>query len=73
MAADAGLTAEEIGEIQRLLGRLDFDPGSEAGVLTAETVEAIRSYQEMAGLPADGEANAALLEELRTVVELYGG
>jgi hypothetical protein len=34
---------------------------------------AIRSYQELAGLPADGKANAALLEELRTVVELYGG
>jgi hypothetical protein len=73
MAANDGLTAEEIGEIQHLLGRLDFNPGSEAGVLTAETVAAIRSYQEMAGLPTDGEANAALLEELRTVVELYGG
>jgi len=73
MAANDGLTAEEISEVQRLLSRLDFNPGSEAGVLTAETAAAIRSYQEMAGLPADGEANAALLEELRTVVELYGG
>ncbi len=72
LAASGGLSAEEIGEVQRLLSRLDFDPGSETGVLTAETVAAIRSYQEMAGLPADGEANEALLEELRTVVELYG-
>jgi len=66
------LSAEEIGEIQRLLARLDFDPGSDAGVLTEETAAAIRSYQEMAGLPADGEANRALLEELRSVADLYG-
>ncbi|MGE5767823.1 MAG: peptidoglycan-binding domain-containing protein [Bacteroidota bacterium] len=32
----------------------------------------MRSYQEMAGLPADGEADRALLEELRSVAELYG-
>lgn len=72
-ATSGGLSAEQIGEIQRLLSRLDFDPGGEIGVLTAQTAAAIRSYQEMAGLPADGEANAALLEELRTVADLYGG
>ena len=41
--------------------------------MSADTAAAIRSYQEMAGLPSDGEANRALLEELRSVVELYGG
>jgi hypothetical protein len=71
-AAEAALGAEELNEIQLLLIRLDFDPGSQAGVLTAQTRAAIRSYQEMAGLTADGEADQALLEELRSVVELYG-
>ncbi|HMA16686.1 MAG TPA: peptidoglycan-binding protein [Kiloniellaceae bacterium] len=66
------LTDVEIAEVQDLLSRLDFDPGAEHGVLTAATADAIRSYQEMAGLPADGEADRALLEELRSVAELYG-
>jgi len=72
-AANEALSAAEIGEIQTLLSRLDLDPGSHDGVLTSATTEAIRSYQEMAGLPADGAANKALLDELRTVAELYGG
>ncbi|GAB4362582.1 MAG: hypothetical protein Kow00114_17930 [Kiloniellaceae bacterium] len=72
-AADDALSAAEIEEIQALLSRLDLDPGSRSGVLTAETTAAIRSYQEMAGLPADGAADKALLDELRTVAELYGG
>jgi hypothetical protein len=70
--AEASLSAEEIGEMQQLLDRLGLDPGSQGGVLTAATSAAIRSYQEMAGLTADGEANKALLEELRSVAELYG-
>ena len=69
---DDGLSAAEIGEIQVLLSRLDLDPGSEHGTLTPATAAAIRSYQEMAGLLADGEADRALLEELRSVAELYG-
>jgi hypothetical protein len=70
---EAVLTVAEIGEVQQLLGRLDLDPGAMNGVLTSETTAAIRSYQEMAGLPVDGAANPALLEELRSVVALYGG
>jgi peptidoglycan hydrolase-like protein with peptidoglycan-binding domain len=67
------LSSAEIIEIQQLLHRLDLAPGNIDGVVTAETTAAIRSYQEMAGLSGDGEANRALLEELRSVVELYGG
>jgi hypothetical protein len=70
---EAVLSAAEIGEVQQLLGRLDLDPGAMDGILTSETTAAIRSYQEMAGLPVDGTANPALLEELRSVVALYGG
>lgn len=67
-----GLSIAELREIQDLLSRLDFDPGSDPGVLTAATTAAIRSYQEMAGLPTDGEASLGLLEELRSVAALYG-
>ncbi|HIP79157.1 MAG TPA: hypothetical protein EYH07_11915, partial [Kiloniellaceae bacterium] len=35
--------------------------------------DAIRSYQEMAGLTVDGQASPALLSELRAVASLYGG
>jgi hypothetical protein len=72
-AVNDALSTAEIEEIQTLLSRLDLDPGSHNGVLTSATTEAIRSYQEMAGLPADGAANKALLDELRTVADLYGG
>ncbi len=71
--SEPGLTSAEIGEIQNLLERLELSPGATDGVLTGETTAAIRSYQEMAGLPADGAADKALLEELRAVVDLYGG
>lgn len=71
--SEAGLTAAEIGEIQTLLDRLGLAPGPTDGVLTGETTTAIRSYQEMAGLPTDGAVDKALLDELRAVVDLYGG
>ena len=71
--APVALTAAQIGEIQKLLDGLGLGPGNLDGVITAETTAAIRAYQEMAGLPADGAANQALLDELRSVAELYGG
>ncbi|WP_299618224.1 peptidoglycan-binding protein [Pelagibius sp.] len=71
--APAGLTAVELAEVQGLLRRLSLDPGEASGELTEATRQAIRSYQEMAGLPADGEATPALLQELRAVVSLYQG
>ncbi|MGD1877979.1 MAG: peptidoglycan-binding protein [Kiloniellaceae bacterium] len=71
-AQEMALSTAEIAEVQNLLSRLDFDPGCESGGRSAATTAASRSYQEMAGLPADGSANQALLEELRSVVALYG-
>ena len=71
--APAALTAAELSEVQGLLRRLSLDPGEASGELTEATRQAIRSYQEMAGLPADGEATPALLNELRAVVSLYQG
>jgi membrane-bound lytic murein transglycosylase B len=59
----------DVAEIQRLLARLDFDPGPANGEMGQKTIEAIASYQAMAGMPADGKPSVALLEELREVAE----
>ena len=66
-AARTGLSKSSILEMQRLLGRLSFLPGSPDGVMGAKTVEAIRRYQAFAGLQVDGKATPVLLEELRIV------
>jgi localization factor PodJL len=67
-AADTrSLTRRETAELQRLLARLDFAPGSADGVAGRRTVAAIRLYQEFAGLPADGKPTRWLLEDVRAV------
>lgn len=73
VASDNRVTVAELWEIQDLLRQLDLGPGASSGQMTAATRDAIRSYQEMAGLPVDGEASPALLKELRSVAALYGG
>jgi|GEM_PF-4385510 len=72
-AKSPALSGAEIIEIQKLLENLGLGPGNLDGVVSAETTAAIRAYQEMAGLPASGVADQALLDELRSVAELYGG
>ncbi len=59
--------AAMVMEIKKLLGQLDFQPGPMDGTLDDQTVAAIQSYQQTAGLPVDGKASKALLEELRAV------
>jgi hypothetical protein len=56
-----------IAEIQRLLMVLNFTPGQSDGIAGANTVAAIRLYQQFAGLPVDGTATEALLRDLREV------
>jgi hypothetical protein len=60
-------TAIDLVELKRLLRRLDFTPGPDAGGLDQATRDAIRQYQHTAGLPETGEPSAALLDELRQV------
>ncbi|WP_445680940.1 peptidoglycan-binding protein [Radicibacter daui] len=55
----------EIAEIQKLLNELDFDAGQADGIAGERTVQAIRDFQNAAGLDADGRPTRALLEELR--------
>ncbi len=69
----SSLSIAEIREVQDLLQVLGLDTGADDGALSEATKAAIRDYQTMAGLPIDGEASPALLEELRSVASLYGG
>ncbi len=59
------LTREQLIEIQQLLAQFGFDPGELDGVPGLKTRQAIRAYQQSAGLPADGHASAGLLEYLQ--------
>ena len=66
--SDAMLDKSGIAEVQRLLARLAFKPGPADGVMGQRTVREIKLYQRFAGLPDDGTATEALLQELREMV-----
>ena len=57
----------QVQEIEQLLSDLGFAPGTIDGVMDADTAEAIRAFQQAAGLPEDGQPSPALLEELKAV------
>jgi localization factor PodJL len=57
-----------VAETQRLLRAQGYDAGLDDGVRGERTAEAIRRYQEEAGLPVDGKPSDALLERLRAAV-----
>jgi peptidoglycan hydrolase-like protein with peptidoglycan-binding domain len=56
---------ELVREIQLALAERGLDPGPADGVIGPSTRDAIRAYQAAVGLPVDGRATAALLEDLR--------
>ncbi|QEX15550.1 hypothetical protein FRZ44_08350 [Hypericibacter terrae] len=62
-----------VRDTELLLAKLAFDPGPADGVLDETTREAIRRYQEAAGLPQTGEPSKELLEELQAVVAAING
>ncbi len=68
-AAGAELNVAELTEMERLLARLNFDPGQIDGVVDEWTRTAVRLYQKFAALPADGVPSAALLAELRQIAQ----
>jgi hypothetical protein len=75
-STDNGSTATAsllVRDTELLLAKLAFDPGPADGVLDDTTREAIRRYQEAAGLPQTGEPSKELLEELRAVVAAIDG
>jgi len=68
------LPPTDLAEVEALLDGLGFPPGEVDGVIDGDAAAAIRDFQTTAGLPADGQPSAALLEELRAAhTELTGG
>jgi len=61
-----------LAEVQLLLRALDIEPGRVDGTMTRQTIRAIRTYQDFAGLAVTGKADQALLEDLRSVAGLMG-
>jgi peptidoglycan hydrolase-like protein with peptidoglycan-binding domain len=66
-ASEAPSASTQVQQIEKLLADLGFTPGPQDGVMDQATADAIRSYQQAAGLPEDGAATPALLEELKAV------
>ncbi len=63
--ADRPLSRSERLELQQLLTDRGLEPGGIDGIIGANTRNAIRRFQQQQGVPADGYASAALLEQLR--------
>ena len=60
------MNASQREELQRRLRDLGYYRGTIDGMFGSMTREAVRSFQRGRGLPADGYANMALLERLRS-------
>ncbi len=64
------LDGHDLAQTERLLARLDLAPSRADGNIDQKTQAASRLYQEIAGLPVDGEPSRALLADLREVVRI---
>lgn len=67
------LSTAQVAEMERMLARLDLHPSAPDGAVDDQTRSAIRLYQQIAGLPVDGEASQALLDDMREVVKILEG
>jgi TPR repeat protein len=63
--ASVTVSRETIRETQRLLARLNFQPGAADGNLGPQTERAIRDYQREAGLPITGITSPDLVASLK--------
>jgi membrane-bound lytic murein transglycosylase B len=59
------MSREQTLELQQRLAHLGFNPGVPDGVVGSQTRAAVRAYQAKRGLPTDGYASLALLEQLQ--------
>lgn len=71
--AGGGATPQTVRDTELLLRELDFEPGPVDGVLDDATRDAIRRYQQAAGLPETGEPSPELLEEMIAVTAAMQG
>ena len=65
------LALPALEELEGLLRDLGFDPGPVDGVVDADTIEAIRQYQDFALLPGEPAPSERLLNELRGVAAAF--
>jgi Putative peptidoglycan binding domain len=54
-------------DVQRMLARLGYDPGSASGQFDKRTEAAIKSFQEGSGMPVDGKMTDLLVSRLRSL------
>lgn len=59
------LSRQDIIDLQRLLTEKGYDAGTADGIVGSKTRNAIKDFQQAAGLPADGFPSFGLLERLR--------
>jgi localization factor PodJL len=59
--------AQDIGMVQKMLADLGYDPGTLDGTLTAQTHEAIKTFEGRSGMPVTGELSDALTEKLKAL------
>ena len=67
------MDGDELVEMERMLARLDLAPSTVDGIVDQQTRHAIRLYQQIAGLPIDGEPSPGLLMDMREVVKILEG
>ncbi|MBK8212087.1 MAG: peptidoglycan-binding protein [Rhodospirillales bacterium] len=60
------LTRWDVVELQSRLTTMGFESGEPDGVVGEKTRRAIRLFQRSVALPADGYADAGLLQQLRS-------
>ena len=57
----------QIGDVQKMLAKLGYDPGTQDGALSAQTREAIKTFEQRSGLKADGEISDELIGKLKAL------
>lgn len=65
---DRMLSRQERVELQSLLNQLGFSSGNADGIIGVNSRQAVRSFQQAQGLPADGYPNAELLDNVRQAI-----
>lgn len=65
-----GLKVLELVEMERILQKLEMGPSQPDGIVDSQTESAIRMYQQIAGLPVNGEPSLELLNDMREVVKM---
>ena len=69
-ALDGNVTAsaaQEVGAVQQMLSKLGYDPGTLDGTLTAQTRDAIRTFEGRSGLQPTGEISPGLVRKLKSL------